>query len=319
MSQIGNALKMYLILQVRSKCKISELAQEVEVDERSIRRYRDDLEQAGIYIDSKRGKDGGYSLYSDNYLLGLNISDSEFNSLQLVQKELKDSMHIASKDISILANKINVVVKEKAISSDGFNNHIINHMKKDTISNIDPKIERKYLMDIHVASLTCNKIKMTYVSLTSGESQRIVHPYATFRYKNNIYFMGYCENREEILHFKICRIKEYTILEEKFKKKEDFDLEKSMENCLGIYRDEELDVKLKIKNQMSEIVKEKIWVENQKIEEIEGGIIFKAKIRGKTELISWILSMGSDAEVLEPEELRQEITDEIFKMKNLYL
>lgn len=30
-----------------------------------------------------------------------------------------------------------------------------------------------------------------------------------------------------------------------------------MENCLGIYRDEELDVKLKIKNQMSEIVKEK--------------------------------------------------------------
>ena len=92
-----------------------------------------------------------------------------------------------------------------------------------------------------------------------------------------------------------------------------------MENCLGIYRDEELDVKLKIKNQMSEIVKEKIWVENQKIEEIEGGIIFKAKIRGKTELISWILSMGSDAEVLEPEELRQEITDEIFKMKNLYL
>jgi predicted DNA-binding transcriptional regulator YafY len=29
--------------------------------------------------------------------------------------------------------------------------------------------------------------------------------------------------------------------------------------------------------------------------------------------------MGSDAEVLEPEELRQEITDEIFKMKNLYL
>ena len=31
---------------------------------------------------------------------------------------------------------------------------------------------------------------------------------------------------------------------------------------------------------MSEIVKEKIWVENQKIEEISG-IIFKAKIRNR--------------------------------------
>lgn len=319
MSQIGNALKMYYILQVRSKCKISELAQELEVDERTIRRYRDDLEQAGIYINSKRGKNGGYSLYSDNHLLGLNISYDEFNSLRLVEKELKDCKHIAYNDISLLMNKINVVIKENNVSSDGLSDHMKNHMKKVSVSNISPKVKRKTMMDIHVASLTCNKIRMTYVSLSSGESQRVVHPYATFQYKNDIYFMGYCENRKEMLHFKVCRIKEYSVLKEKFERDEGFDLKKSMENCLGIYRDKELDVKLKIKHPMSEIVKEKVWVENQKIKETEGGIIFKARIRGKTELISWILSMGSDAEVLEPEELRQEITDEIFKMKNLYL
>lgn len=314
MSQIGNVLKMYLILQGKSKCKISELAQELEVDERTIRRYRDDLEQAGIFIDSKRGRNGGYSLYSDNYLLGLNISDSEFNSLQLVEKQLNDSLHITSKDISMLMNKIKTVLEKRNISSSGFDNH----MKKVNISNIDRKIERKAMMDIHVASLTRNKLQITYVSLSSGESQRVVHPYATFQYKNDIYFMGYCERRSKVLDFKICRIKEYLALDEKFQRNEDFDLKKSMENCFGIYKDKELNIKLKIKYPMAGIVKEKIWVENQKIEEIEGGIIFKAKVKGKTELKSWILGMGSNVEIIEPKKLRQEIREEILKMKSLY-
>ncbi|MDQ2086000.1 WYL domain-containing protein [Herbivorax sp. ANBcel31] len=174
------------------------------------------------------------------------------------------------------------------------------------------------MMDIHVASLTRNKINITYVSLGSGESQRVVHPYATFQYKNDIYFIGYCEKREKILDFKICRIKKYFKLEEKFQKNEDFDLKKSMENCFGIYKDKELDVKLKIKYPVAGIVKEKMWVENQKIREVEGGIIFKARVKGKTELKTWILGMGSAVEVLEPEELKKEIKEEIFKMKSLY-
>ena len=314
MSQIGNILKMYLILQGKPKCKISELAQELEVDGRTIRRYRDALEQAGIFIDSKSGKNGGYSLYSDNYLLGLNITDSEFNSLQLVEKQLNDSFHIASKDISMLINKIKTVLEKRNISSSGFDNH----MEKVAISNIDRKIERKAMMDIHVASLTRNKLQITYVSLGSGESQRVVHPYATFQYKNDMYFMGYCEKRNKILDFKICRIKEYLALDEKFQKSEDFDLRKSMENCFGIYKDKETNVKLKIKYPLAGIVKEKIWVENQKIQEVEGGIIFKARVKGKTELKSWILGMGSNVEVLGSKELRQEIEEEISKMKSLY-
>ncbi|MDQ2085999.1 HTH domain-containing protein [Herbivorax sp. ANBcel31] len=139
MSQVGNALKMYLILQGKGKCKISELAQELEVDERSIRRYRDDLEQAGIFIKSERGKNGGYCLYSDGYLLGLNMSDSEFNSLQLVEKQLNDSMHIASKDISMLLNKINIIFKRKNIYSDGFDNH----MKKSLFQILIVRLREK--------------------------------------------------------------------------------------------------------------------------------------------------------------------------------
>ena len=89
MSQVGNAIKMYILLQANGKMKISEIASLLEVDERSVRRYRDDLECASIFVDSERGKYGGYRLYDDNLMLGLNISTQEQNSLQFVENILK--------------------------------------------------------------------------------------------------------------------------------------------------------------------------------------------------------------------------------------
>jgi DeoR/GlpR family transcriptional regulator of sugar metabolism len=48
MSQIGNALRMLVLLKGNGMMKIKELAQIIGVKERTIRRYRDDLEQARI-------------------------------------------------------------------------------------------------------------------------------------------------------------------------------------------------------------------------------------------------------------------------------
>ena len=71
---------------------------------------------------------------------------------------------------------------------------------------------------------------------------------------------------------------------------------------------------------MAQIVREKIWVENQKIKEPEpkNSIIFEAKMKGEAEIKSWILSMGAHVEVLEPEELIAEIRNEIDEIKKLY-
>ena len=46
---------------------------------------------------------------------------------------------------------------------------------------------------------------------------------------------------------------------------------------------------------MAQIVKEKVWVKNQIITENrdENSILFQAKMKGKVEIKSWILSMGS--------------------------
>lgn len=42
-------------------------------------------------------------------------------------------------------------------------------------------------------------------------------------------------------------------------------------------------------------------------------------MEGKTEIISWVLSMGSNVKVLEPEELKLKIKDEVERIKQYYI
>ena len=62
MSKISNVLLMFEYLSTGRKYSISELAERLEVSPRMIRVYKDELEKAGIYIDTVRGPYGGYIL-----------------------------------------------------------------------------------------------------------------------------------------------------------------------------------------------------------------------------------------------------------------
>ncbi len=62
MSKLSNTIMMLRLLQNGKKYTIKELAQQIEVSPRMIREYKQELEYAGIFIDSLRGPYGGYYL-----------------------------------------------------------------------------------------------------------------------------------------------------------------------------------------------------------------------------------------------------------------
>lgn len=62
MSKISNVLTMIEYLSMGRKYSISELSEKLEVTPRMIRVYKDEIEKAGIYIDTIKGPYGGYVL-----------------------------------------------------------------------------------------------------------------------------------------------------------------------------------------------------------------------------------------------------------------
>lgn len=80
-----------------------------------------------------------------------------------------------------------------------------------------------------------------------------------------------------------------------------------------------MDVKVKYRGRAARYVPEYHWSDNQEIEDIsENQIIFKVKTGSREEIKKWILGYGAQAEVLQPENLREKKQQEIEKMLENY-
>lgn len=95
MSKIANMLNMVQILKDEKIHSIQSLAEKLEVSQRMIRSYKQELEQAGIYINSVTGKYGGYQI------------DKENNFLKL-ENVVKEEMYIVMKKAIKNRNKIEI-------------------------------------------------------------------------------------------------------------------------------------------------------------------------------------------------------------------
>ena len=102
MSKIANMLNMVQILKDEKIHSIQSLAQKLEVSERMIRKYKQELEQAGIYINSITGKYGGYQI------------DKQNNFLKL-EDIIKEEMYIIMK--KAIKNRNKVEIEYKSINS----------------------------------------------------------------------------------------------------------------------------------------------------------------------------------------------------------
>lgn len=84
MSKLSNTIMLLRLLQNGKKYSIKELADKIEVSPRMIREYKNELELAGIFIESVRGPYGGYYL-NQNITLPENINKSK--SIPISNKE----------------------------------------------------------------------------------------------------------------------------------------------------------------------------------------------------------------------------------------
>lgn len=194
MGKIGNAITMLNLLSTGKKYSVSELASILEVSERMVRCYKEDLEKAGIYIDTIYGPTGGYILNQTVKIPIRKFTANDYQFLLNLDVDKKDKDKI--KDI---AEKIRgVYVAAKLKHDDIF----------DGEKNIYNKLDR--------AIKESRKVRIKYYSNDKSESERIIHPLDLFYTSSSWAVAAYCELRNDLRHFELKRIKEIEILKETF-------------------------------------------------------------------------------------------------------
>ena len=156
MSKLSNTLTMLQLLSTGRKYSIQELSKILEVTPRMVRVYKEDLEKAGIYIDTIMGPYGGYVLKQE-----IRINTEKYK------------VKLSNEDL----NKYNILtrgIKEK------------------------------------------RKIRVKYVSKSSGLKDRVIYPAEMFLFQDGWYCAAFCEKKQDIRHFELKRIIKYELLDEKY-------------------------------------------------------------------------------------------------------
>ena len=308
MSKFSNLLKLITLLKSNKRIKRKEIADALGVSERMVRKYISDLQEANITIESIPGPNGGYELKGHNYLLNLNTDNQEVKSLEKALEQLKQQEFEYIDDLESLTKKVKS------------NNELTNDITYGIISESEETYldkEEDYELEIQSACLTRHKLKMSYHSISSGDSIRVIRPYAVITKNDMRYVIAYCENRKTIRTFKLIRINWIEVLSDKFEIDSSFDIKEYMKNTIGIFNNNETKLKLLLKKPFSYSVSERKYVENQHITwNDDETIIFEATMNGKEDIIRWILSMGECVTILEPLYLKEELKNILKNMIN---
>lgn len=311
MNHLENTLKMLFRLKQGGIIKKKDLAAEFGVSERQISRYKNNLSNL-FAIDSVPGPNGGYKML-DSYFPFKELLTRE--EIMLLKIYITSSQYEDNEKIQKALDKINYTILK---DSDNISAQIIPYSK----INFDQEYMVKTQKDFYGAILNRNEVIIEYVGNNGKETRRRIEPYKLFIYKGETYIVANCLERNDIRFFKLIRIKHYIITSKNFDANIDIEsrLKEYRENNIGIFSGQEYKLKLEISPPMANTVKERIWVDNQEIEDLnDGKILFKATMKGEPELISWILSMKSYVKVISPNSLREKIKEELEKMIKIYI
>lgn len=199
MSKVSNMLTMIELLNTGRKYSIKELSQELEVSERMIRVYKEELDKCGIYVDTIKGPYGGYVL---NQSVRMPLRKFNKKDFELLNKyiELESDMDLKNK-LVILQDKIRGVY--------------IGSKQEENELNLKDETLKKYNI-LTRAIKEKRKVKIKYYSYGKGENTRIIDPANMFLFQDGWYCAAFCELRKDIRHFELRRIIEYELLDEKF-------------------------------------------------------------------------------------------------------
>jgi predicted DNA-binding transcriptional regulator YafY len=173
------------------------------------------------------------------------------------------------------------------------------------------------LTEAILQSKTCN---IKYHSFYDDKVKHFkIDPLHFVENKGGLYLFVRATTFEEIRILAVERIQEVSISPTTFTYPENFNPEEFLETAFDLIWDDPVKVKIWFSADQARYIKERKWSKNQKIKtQKDGSIILTMDTSGKWDVKKWILSWGSDAMALEPDDLKKEIMDELASSLDFY-
>jgi predicted DNA-binding transcriptional regulator YafY len=302
MSKYDRMLYILNLLRSRKNLNAASLAKECGVTERSI--YRDiiSLSEANVPI----YYDNGYKLTTDNFLPPLNFTFEEYTALRLA---------LESTPLN-LTGKYGEILKQIRAKVESNLPAAVREQKKTAVKAtsiaIDTTLQRQAeeyfgLIEEAVQESAC--LEITYDSINSGFSTRVIEPYFVVFRGRAFYVIAYCQLRKDYRTFRIDQIKSLKRLDQLFQPQSGITAESYFDGSWQVYSGEPIEVVVKFTGKSARIIASRTHHPDEKVVHLENGDIdYRVTVRGIEEIQRWILGFGDEAQVIAPDEIQWNLT-----------
>jgi len=288
--KIDRLIGILSILLQEEKTTAPELAKRFEVSRRTINRDIEDLCKAGIPIRTMQGTGGGISIM-DGYRMDRTILTSKDMQMILAGLRSLDSVS-GSSYYGQLMEKIQTGSSEFISGRDSMLINLSSWYKgtlAPKIEIIQEAIDNRHLLDFKYYA-------------PSGEGVRTIEPYYLVFQWSSWYVWGWCLSRRDFRLFKLNRMDGLSDTGESFICREvpmpDLSNEKIFPGGIPVKALFTPDVKWRLVEEFGS----ECFTEMD-----DGRLLFSADYTDMENLVTWILTFGGKAEVLEPPEVRRAI------------
>ncbi len=308
-------LSILMILQVRKHRTADQLAEELEVSARTIHRYVDELSAAGVPVYAERGRQGGFRLL-DGYqtrLTGLDADEASALMLSGIGTALDD---LGLKDAhSQTERKLLAALPEPTRTKATM---VADRFHLDPLGWYRQKEVTPFLTQIVKAVWADQRISISYDGW-KGRVQRDLDPIAIVLKAGVWYLIG---RAETIRVYRIANVKALILLGERFNRPGDFDVgvfwgdwsqefETRIRSGRAVVRVTSRGMRLLLNMGLS-------LIEILPVKDLSGLSDVELAVEDETSAVREILSLGAEAEVLEPATLRKAVKREISRLAKKY-
>lgn len=309
-------LSILLLLQNRGKMTSRELAQTLEVSERTVFRDMEALSASGIPILAERGREGGWML-TEGYRTSLTgMKPQEIGSLLL------SADASIMKDLGIQDDYSSALLKLEAASSHRLSNpanYLSERIHIDGASWHPSDETYPFLSVLQRALWEDRKVKITY--LRSNETTvRFIEPLGLVAKRGVWYVVA--KSKDELRTFRVSRLVNVEETHEWFKRPDDFDLKQYWEESTTAFKAAlpKYQVKLRVRTSVLKELQRERFVTVQLIEPTSNAewVNVDAEFNTIESACRIILSFSPSVIVLSPQELLEMVKSAIAKISAIY-
>ncbi len=327
MSDNSQVERQLIILQIMSSNKRSFTVDEIRMALRkngidvSVKTVERDMLtiSTNFYVktDEREGKE---TYTADKYFVeNISMSYQELFSLYFAREILKPYLgtELGDNAFRILDS---IVLKTPGIAKPYINS--LKNTLKVEVFGIHPEkdLDQELMSKIKDAIADEKTIEIEYNSFSSDEiAERKVDPYFMEISEGRWKVVGYCHLRKSIRSFRLSRILKIETLNNTFTRPEEFYEEYKKGKFDKLNGDDVQEIVIRFSGDAAKFVRE---YEHEKadrlIEEKNGKLLFFRKAHYSKEIEKWVMSFGSNAEVIGPQSLVVSIKKQIIKMTQYY-